>query len=51
MFSSWIELIHSGETRNYVQRVLANVGMYQTIFAEKERGVVAGGKTDREAKL
>ena len=30
---------------------MANVGMYQAIFAEKARSSVAGGKADREAKL
>ena len=47
----WVERIPFTETRNYVQRVIANVGMYQAIFAEKARGTVAGGKADREAKL
>ncbi len=43
----WVERIPFTETRNYVQRVMANVGMYEAIFAEKARG----GKADREAKL
>ena len=47
----WVERIPFTETRNYVQRVVANVGMYQAIFAEKARGTVAGGSADREAKL
>lgn len=47
----WVERIPFTETRNYVQRVVANVGMYQAIFAEKARSTVAGGKPDREAKL
>ena len=46
-----VERIPFTETRNYVQRVVANVGMYQAIFAEKARGTVAGGSADREAKL
>lgn len=45
----WVERIPFTETRNYVQRVMANVGMYQAIFAEKARGAVA--RSDREAKL
>ena len=47
----WVERIPFTETRNYVQRVMANVGMYEAIFAEKARSTVAGGKADREAKL
>ncbi len=47
----WVERIPFTETRNYVQRVMANVGMYQAIFADKASGTMAGGKTDREAKL
>ena len=47
----WVERIPFTETRNYVQRVMANVGMYQAIFAEKARGNQADGKSDREAKL
>ena len=46
----WVERIPFTETRNYVQRVIANVGMYQAIFAEKTRSTLAS-KTDREAKL
>ncbi len=47
----WVERIPFTETRNYVQRVMANVGMYQAIFAEKARSTMAGGNADREAKL
>ncbi len=45
----WVERIPFTETRNYVQRVMANVTMYKAIFADEAKtGVVRG---DREAKL
>ena len=45
----WVERIPFTETRNYVQRVMANVTMYEAIFADEAKtGVVRG---DREAKL
>ncbi len=52
----WVERIPFTETRNYVQRVMANVGVYQAIFDERARIAAdarakADGKADREAKL
>ena len=47
----WVERIPFTETRNYVQRVMANMTMYQAIFAEQAKTTVATGKPDREAKL
>ena len=45
----WVERIPFTETRNYVQRVMANVTMYRAIFADEAKtGAVRG---DREAKL
>lgn len=34
----WVERIPFSETRDYVQRVMENVGMYNALFAEKARG-------------
>ena len=45
----WVERIPFTETRNYVQRVIANVAMYQAIFADQAKTGAARG--DREAKL
>ena len=52
----WVERIPFTETRNYVQRVMANVGVYRAIFAEQAKILAdakAKGETraDREAKL
>ncbi len=47
----WVERIPFTETRNYVQRVMANVAMYKAIFAGKANLAVAGGKDERQAKL
>jgi len=52
----WVERIPFTETRNYVQRVMANVGVYQAIFDEQARVAVeartkADTVPDREAKL
>ncbi len=49
----WVERIPFTETRNYVQRVMANVGVYQAIFDERARlAAEANAKgPDREAKL
>ena len=44
----WVERIPFTETRNYVQRVMANVTMYKAIFAARDR-MRAG--IDRQAKL
>ena len=44
----WVERIPFTETRNYVQRVMANVEMYKAIFADQAR---AAAKLDHEAKL
>jgi soluble lytic murein transglycosylase len=46
----WVERIPFTETRNYVQRVIANVEMYKAIFADRERAAAAN-KLDHEAKL
>lgn len=46
----WVERIPFTETRNYVQRVMANMGMYQAIFADRAK-VSLGAKPEREAKL
>ena len=46
----WVERIPFTETRNYVQRVMANVEMYKAIFADRAKAM-AGGKLDHEAKL
>ena len=46
----WVERIPFTETRNYVQRVMANVAMYRAIFADRAKPV-AGKLPDREAKL
>ena len=45
----WVERIPFTETRNYVQRVMANVTMYQAIFADQAKADAA--RTAREAKL
>ncbi len=45
----WVERIPFTETRNYVQRVMANVAMYEAIFADQARGDAA--RAPREAKL
>jgi len=52
----WVERIPFTETRNYVQRVMANVGVYQAIFDERAKATAearakAEGMPDREAKL
>ena len=51
----WVERIPFTETRNYVQRVMANVGVYQAIFDAQARAAEARAKAeggpDREAKL
>ncbi len=47
----WIERIPFTETRNYVQRVMANVTMYEAIFADQAKAVAANGTPDRQAKL
>ena len=44
----WVERIPFTETRNYVQRVLANVNMYKAIFAEQAK---IAARREREAKL
>ena len=44
----WVERIPFTETRNYVQRVLANVNMYKAIFAEQAK---IAERREREAKL
>ena len=46
----WVERIPFTETRNYVQRVMANMAMYQAIFADQEKAV-ASSKRDQQAKL
>ena len=45
----WVERIPFTETRNYVQRVMANVEMYEALFADQARA--AHSAHDREAKL
>ncbi len=45
----WVERIPFSETRNYVQRVMANMEMYKAIFADQAKA--AGGRLDHEAKL
>ena len=45
----WVERIPFTETRNYVQRVVANVEMYKALFADEARAARNG--PDREAKL
>jgi len=47
----WVERIPFTETRNYVQRVIANVAMYKAIFADQAKTTVVSTRTDREAKL
>ena len=44
----WVERIPFTETRNYVQRVMANVTMYQARFAED---ATAQNETDEQKKL
>ena len=46
----WVERIPFTETRNYVQRVMANVGMYTAIFADKAKANVIA-KAAGEARL
>lgn len=46
----WVERIPFTETRNYVQRVTANVGVYEAIFANQAR-IEARRRSSREAKL
>ncbi len=46
----WVERIPFTETRNYVQRVMANVTMYKALF-DRAKQVAANGRPDREAKL
>ncbi len=46
----WVERIPFAETRNYVQRVMANVAMYTAIFADKAKADVVA-KAGREADL
>ncbi len=45
----WVERIPFTETRNYVQRVIANVAMYQAIFADEAK--TGAARSDHEAKL
>ena len=47
----WIERIPFTETRNYVQRVMANKVMYDAIFAEQAKTAAADSRPDRQAKL
>ncbi len=48
----WVERIPFTETRNYVQRVMANVTMYEAIFADEARTAAGSAlKRDRQAKL
>lgn len=47
----WVERIPFTETRNYVQRVLANMNVYKSIFADRAKTNVAADQTDRQAKL
>ena len=49
----WIERIPFTETRNYVQRVMANVTMYEAIFAEQAKvaATASARAPDRQAKL
>lgn len=46
----WVERIPFTETRNYVQRVMANVAVYTAIFADKAKSNVIA-RTAREARL
>ena len=46
----WVERIPFTETRNYVQRVMANVVMYNAIFAGKAKSNVVA-RAAREARL
>jgi soluble lytic murein transglycosylase len=46
----WVERIPFAETRNYVQHVMANVVMYNALFATRAK-VNASAKAPREAKL
>jgi soluble lytic murein transglycosylase len=46
----WVERIPFTETRNYVQRVMANVTMYNAIFAGKGKATTAV-RPAREARL
>ena len=46
----WVERIPFTETRNYVQRVMANVHVYEAIFANQRKATVAA-RLSREAKL
>ena len=45
----WVERIPFTETRNYVQRVMANVTMYKAIFADEAK--TGAATDDHEAKL
>ncbi|MBE7220551.1 MAG: lytic transglycosylase domain-containing protein, partial [Caulobacteraceae bacterium] len=51
----WVERIPFTETRNYVQRVMANVGVYQAIFDARDRLAAEvrakATRPDREAQL
>jgi soluble lytic murein transglycosylase len=51
----WVERIPFTETRNYVQRVMANVGVYQAIFDARDRLAAEARakltRPDREAQL
>ena len=49
----WVERIPFTETRNYVQRVIANVAMYEAIFADQAKAATAAAapRPDRQAKL
>ena len=47
----WVERIPFTETRNYVQRVLANVAMYQAIFAEQNRAAASYAESEGQARL
>ncbi len=47
----WVERIPFTETRNYVQRVLENLNVYQTKFAEPAAPVAHDSEPKAEAKL
>lgn len=45
----WVERIPFTETRNYVQHVIENVGMYEAVFAQQAK--MESSRASREAKL
>lgn len=45
----WVERIPFTETRNYVQHVMENVGMYEAVFAQQAK--MEASRASREAKL